>query len=395
MSEQAVIPPTSDASGQRSPFLLTALRVRYWQLPVVLLVAGVFWWSVPHFDLWSNPISVTADQRIARPLAEDYWLYRKRLQGMSSWAEGSELGVLVVGDSVVWGEYVPGDATLSAELGRLVPGARFLNGGLNGLHPLAIEGLLRDYGQPLRNGPTSCRNVLLHFNLLWLTSPERDLSASDQQGLSFNHPSLLPQLWRSPPSYDADASTRLGTIVERNWMFQQWKRHIRLTHFDGQSLHGWTLSHPMENPLGTWRRPAVLFEPETGPAARRRREARSWIDRGLQPQSADWVALQASQQWQALLRTLDDLRRDSIRTFVLVGPLNEHLLTQDARGRHRHLLHLVEKYLREGDVPFLVADTLPAGLYADLSHPLSTGYTALAERLARDRSFQRWLARGD
>src|SRR5947209_1671428 len=80
--------------------------------------------------------------------------------------------IILLGDSVVWGEYVRPNGTLahflSQRSGR--PG-RFVNGGVNGLFPLALEGLVRHYGRALHD-----RKVIVHCNVLWMSSPKADLS---------------------------------------------------------------------------------------------------------------------------------------------------------------------------------------------------------------------------
>ena len=86
--------------------------------------------------------------------------------------------ILVVGDSVIWGHYVPPNETLAHYLnefsGTLPPG-RFANLGLDGTHPAALAGLLRHHGAGL-----SGRTVVLQFNPLWLELPH---DHSDRQGV--------------------------------------------------------------------------------------------------------------------------------------------------------------------------------------------------------------------
>ena len=54
----------------------------------------------------------------------------------------------MLGDSVVWGEYVAPDGTLSHFLNQEAEATnRFVNLGLNGLFPLAQEGLVDYYGK--------------------------------------------------------------------------------------------------------------------------------------------------------------------------------------------------------------------------------------------------------
>ena len=128
------------------------LSARHWLavvaiVVVVLLATPWLWKKVERFD-------TGADYRIPYSLSKDYWLYERRLERLTP------TNIAVIGDSVVWGEYVQSDGTLphflSEQSGQ--PG-KFVNVGVNGLFPLAFEGLIRDYGAPLRG-----RKVILHCN---------------------------------------------------------------------------------------------------------------------------------------------------------------------------------------------------------------------------------------
>ena len=85
--------------------------------------------------------------------------------------EGIE-GTLVFGDSFVWGQYVEEDQTLTHFLNQEAGRERFVNAGLDGLHPLAMGGLLRHHYAGMR-----IADVVLHLNLLWMSSPQADLQA--------------------------------------------------------------------------------------------------------------------------------------------------------------------------------------------------------------------------
>ena len=70
---------------------------------IVLLVGTLtppLWKKVERFD--TGP-----DYRIPYDLSKDYWLYQRRLQRIAS------TNIIVLGDSVVWGEYVLTDGTLA------------------------------------------------------------------------------------------------------------------------------------------------------------------------------------------------------------------------------------------------------------------------------------------
>ena len=107
---------------------------------LVIALTPWIWQHVERFD-------IGPDYRVPYDLSKDYWLYGRRLRQVV----GPEK-VIVLGDSVVWGEYVAPDGTLSHFLDRATGSTnRFINGGLNGLFPLAQEGLVTWYGKPLRH----------------------------------------------------------------------------------------------------------------------------------------------------------------------------------------------------------------------------------------------------
>ncbi len=115
---------------------------------------------------------------------------------------------LVIGDSVVWGQYVTREQTLTHYLNELAGRRRFANLGLDGAHPIALTGLIEHHASGIRNKP-----VLLQFNPLWLSSPRHDLSSDEES--QFNHPKLVPQFvpWLAP--YKDAISPRIGVVVER------------------------------------------------------------------------------------------------------------------------------------------------------------------------------------
>jgi hypothetical protein len=347
------------------------LSERQWLLVVLLvaacLVAVPRWWrKVERFE-------PEADYRIPFMLSSDYWHYER-------WV-GEVVGadrIPMIGDSVVWGEYVAPQHVLPQFLNQKLGGARFANGGLNGSHPLALEGLVHWYCRKIRN-----QRVLLHCNLLWMSSPERDLS--DTKDVPFNHPRLVPQLLPRVPAYHAPADDRLGNIVDHCFALRGWVHHLRITHFDNLDLPNWSLEHPYENPLARAR--PILPEPQ--------REARheniSWSARGIERQDFDWVEPSSSLQLAAFQRMVESLCGRGNSVFVVVGPFNEHLLLAESRERHNQLKEHITRWLSAEQVAYVVPAVLPSEEYADASHPLEAGYRRLAEMLLNDQEFRGWL----
>ena len=205
-----------NAVGKEIPFGVNEVRLkaRQWILTfviwgLVLLLTPWIWERLERFD-------VGPDYRIPYQLSKDYWLYGRRLRQVT----GPD-HVLVLGDSVVWGEYVAPDGTLSHFLNQESQATnRYVNLGLNGLFPLAQEGLVDYYCQSLRH-----QKVILQCNVLWMTSPKADLSLPKEE--PFNHSRLVPQFWPRIPCYRADANERLSAVIQREVGFLQWVGHFR------------------------------------------------------------------------------------------------------------------------------------------------------------------------
>ena len=364
------------------------LAGRHWAL--VLAVVGLFVLLTP--TLWTRVERFDAgpDYRLPYALSRDYWLYSRR-----SAAIDPRTNVVVLGDSVVWGEYVRADGTWSHGLNREAgsPG-RFVNGGVNGLFPMALEGLA---SRCLTVTPG--QKVLLQCNLLWMTSPQVDLSADKEE--HFNHPRLVPQFSPRLPAYRADTAERLDSWIQVHTPFLMWVDHLKIAYFDQKSLPAWTLaddgSEPPRYPnlarnpfsrITLTVPPEPDQDPQRGPDSPRHRP---WSDgKTAGTTRFEWVPLDRSLQWAAFQRLVLSLKARGADVFVVVGPFNEHLLAEDNRPAHRTLRDGVDAWLTRMAVPHWVPEPLPSGLYADASHPLTAGYELLARRAYANESFRRW-----
>src|SRR6266545_1694141 len=227
--------PTKTARTPDTPFVnAMQLNARQWSVSFGILAIVMF--LTP--TLWKRvePLQTGPDYRIPYALSKDYWLYQRSLQ------QTAATNVVVLGDSVVWGEYVMRNGTLSHFLNEQSgqPG-KFVNGGLNGLFPLAFEGLVQHYGGPLRH-----RKVIVHCNVLWMSSPKADLSTEKEE--RFNHAELVPQFLPRIPCYKADLNQRLQVVAERHFTFLKWAAHLQITYFGQKSIPNWTLEDDGGNP---------------------------------------------------------------------------------------------------------------------------------------------------
>ncbi len=298
---------------------------------------------------------------------------------------------MLLGDSVVWGEYVAPDGTLSHFLNEQAGAAdRFVNGGLNGMFPLAQEGLIRYYGGALRR-----QKLILQCNVLWMTSPKADLSSTKEE--RFNHSRLVPQFRPRIPCYKADANERLSAIIEREVPFIAWVGHLQDAYFGQKSILSWTLEDDGGSPPNypnAWKDPlsqikmavpaAPQDDPDRGPASPRHKP---WSGTAR----FDWVDLGDSLQWGAFQRMVEVLQARDNRILVVLGPFNEHMIAEENRPAFRKVRDGIAAWLATRGICHVVPETLPSQLYADASHPLTDGYRLLAQRLYQDSTFRGWI----
>lgn len=347
------------------------LNGREW-IAVGLIVAFCAF-VAPRFWERVEPLNLAPNDRVPYAASEDYWIYEHTLRHI---VRGDHIPIL--GDSFVWGEYVPADGSFSSLLNATTGSKRFANVGLNGAHPLALCGLIENYATALRDRP-----VLLHCNLLWMSSPERDLQSDEE--MPFNHPRLVPQFIPRIAAYRAPLARRLGIVVDRNIPLFQLADHIRFALFGGSDLYTWSISHPYDVPqLQRDDRAVNRVDPPHSDSV-------PWTKQGLERQDMPWVDLQTSLQWRAWRQAAQSLRSKGNIVLVVLGPFNEHLLTPPSRARYQIAKQSVEAWLRDNGFPFIAPALLPSEEYGDASHPLHAGYARLAKEVAANPVFQQWI----
>jgi hypothetical protein len=304
-----------------------------------------------------------ADYRIPYELSNDYWLY-----GRVAAQAAATHDTVIIGDSVVWGQYVRPAETLSHYLNALEGRDRYANLGLDGSHPAALAGLIENYA-----GAVSGKRVILHCNPLWMSSPKHDLRETEE--FKFNHSTLVPQFSPWIPCYREETSRRIAKVVERNVAFNGWTTHLQAAYYGNAGIPSWTLEHPYENPF----KPITAKLPPPGDELRH--EPISWSARGITKQNMPWVDLGSSLQWSSFQRSVEVLQKRGNTVLVVVGPFNEHLLTEASRVKYSELKQAIEAWLRERKIPYVAPAPLPSEQYGDASHPLSAGYALLAKEL--------------
>jgi len=369
--EPRVAPDNSDKTAGSSSLPnsnAVSLSGRQWLLVGAVMAALIV--SAPALWKHAERFEPGTDYRVPYALGSDYWLYARH-----SRAVRHRQRIPLIGDSVVWGHYVPPDQTLSHHLNKTLGAARFANLGLDGTHPAALGGLTEYYAKEI-----SGQAVVLHFNPLWITSAKHDLQTTKE--FRFNHPELVPQFTMRIPCYKASSSRRLWAVAEHHVPFLVWTSHLRIAYFGGADLQRWTIENPYTNPAAVFA--AGLPEPANAPPD----EGSSWLDRGAKQRRVAWVDLDSSVQWRLFRNTVERVQARGSDVFVLVGPFNEHMLDDESAAVYARIKSQIGLWLQEANVPHLIPPALPSPLYADTSHPLAEGYALLARQLLDDPSFQ-------
>ncbi|KPK76589.1 MAG: hypothetical protein AMJ79_06220 [Phycisphaerae bacterium SM23_30] len=337
------------------------LSPREWIITLVI-IAGLFY-LIPVGWQRLESLETNPDYRIPYELSSDYWLFSRYCRSVCAADK-----MPVIGDSVIWGQYVKPDQTLTHYLNELAGADLYANLGVDGTHPMVLAGLIEYYGKAIKD-----KDVILHLNLLWMTSPRADLQIEKE--FAFNHPRLAPQFIPPIPCYTASVSEKIGIIMERRVPFFSWLNHLHRAYYDNQNLQNWTLENPYACPFAP-----VTFE-LIPPGGRERQKPIPWTEKTAAPQAFPWVEPDTSLQWQAFLRLVKTLQKRNNRLFIIVGPFNEHMLDDQSRKTYTAIKNKVETCLQEKNLPCYLPPPLPPSLYADASHPLPAGYAQLAHQL--------------
>ena len=374
-----------------------ALRLSSRQWLVVAGVMAVLLWGVPAMWGWFEPLDATGQYRLPYDFSNDYWFCAR-------WdrTAAATHSTLVLGDSVVWGEYVDMDNTLPAHLNRLAGGggAEFANLGMNGLHPAAMLGMVRHHGGSVRH-----KHVLLVLNTLWMSSPRHDLREVPKEGegeeASFNHPSLVPQFAPRVPAYGAPFDTRAGIVVERAVPFMGWVGHLKAkSDYYAALAAANPPAHPeparpvsdeprIDDPLPTPFR--AFLQPVPAPENRAHSGPATWEARGIPVSNVAWPTADESFQWYCFREVVKLLRARDNSVLVLVTPFNPYLLTPESRRQHEAMVKDMESWLTASGVPFVHGTPVPTEEYADASHPLAPGHARVATQLLGDATFKAWV----
>src|SRR5690349_5860213 len=104
-------PPLTTPSipvGKEIPFGVNEVRLGPRQWLATFLIVGAFVILTPRVWQWIERFDTGPDFRMPYQLSKDYWLYSRRLSQVAKPGK-----IVLLGDSVVWGEYVLPNGTLS------------------------------------------------------------------------------------------------------------------------------------------------------------------------------------------------------------------------------------------------------------------------------------------
>jgi len=354
---------------EKEPFGSNCVCLSGYEWFIVAVVISALFYFVPKLWKQAEKFSPVSDYRLSYKLSDDYWLFSRYCRWVFS-----EEKTLVIGDSVIWGHYVSENNTLSHYLNKIAGRDMFVNMGVDGIHPVALAGLLKYYGRDI-----SGKDIILHFNPLWMSSGKHDLQIEKE--FNFNHPKLVPQFIPKIPCYKVSSSVRIKSVIERYISFFSWTSHLKRAYFENLDLPRWTLEHPYENPLKniTLQLPASDGYNWSGHLP--------WYEKGVTKQDIQWVAIETSLQWRFFQRSVELLRKRENKVFVLVGPFNEHILKDGSIDTYRQMKKKIENWLKQNNIPYYMPEALPSSMYRDASHPLSEGYAELARQLSENESF--------
>ena len=327
-----------------------------------LVILAIVLGAVPQYIAKKQNPAIGKNFRLAYDLRDDYIGYRHIAKAVCE-----KHPAVFVGDSVVWGMYVGNADTIPALLNRKAGREEFGNLAVDGLHPVAMETLVKEYGGYIRN-----KRVYLYWNPLWMNSPLYDLSGDGE--FSINHPRLLPQFDPRMKSYRASLGDRLGAALDRLFDYRAYLHHCRVAFLGNDDFKTFIAKYPDEN---LFKKLSFTWDP-----AEKKKNANSkisWDKAGIAKQDWPFVALDKSRQWRSFRAVIAALRKRGNDVFVIVGTLNPYMQTPASLERYKKLRADALADLKSSGAGIIDLPELPSAEYADASHPLAGGYATLTD----------------
>ena len=306
-----------------------------WQwLVVIVLYAGAClfldraWFGWERFEAGTDYRLPCFGERMS-----DYWEFRR-------WTRraGDEYQVYLIGDSVIWGQEATNEQTISHYLNEQYGQEIFANMGIDGLHHAAIHGLVKIHGESLGG-----KHVFLQFNPFWMSDANYDLRGTWKD---YYHRRLIPQVNRRIEYDDHTLEQRVAVAVENRMPVFSLVRHVMVNSFGNQSVQQWMIKHPYKNPFAALNfEAAPLWAQAPGPGV-------SWQAKNMGRQNLTWLATDQSLQWGYFQGAVKALHKRDAKVFVLLGPYNAYMFTDESRARLDKLLSQVKRWLDDNEVPY-------------------------------------------
>jgi|GEM_PF-1776895 hypothetical protein len=358
------------------------LSAREWIVAFVL-VAVI---SVPVYFGWFEweRFSPGKDFRVTcwAERESDYWAFAR----WSRYAR-DKYDILLIGDSVIWGQETPNTETISHFLNKKLNeklsgkfgGEPVANIGIDGLHMAGIRGMVKYYGRSLKG-----KNIILQLNPLWLSSEVRDLRGEGR--ISYHHPRLLPQLSRRI-NYNVPLGVRIGYLFDHYLRLPILIRHLMVNYYDNKSVAGWMLDNPYKNPFA-----AITFE-STPVMADGQGRGIDWMAKEMKVIDTEFILPEESVQYGLYFDALERLKKMDANVFVHIGPFNTYAYTPESVETLKTALTAIKKQLDTAGVPWFdsTVDNLPSETFGDTCHLLTEGHEMLAENLIASDSFKAWI----
>ena len=164
--------------------------------------------------------------------------------------------------------------------------------------------------------------------------------------------------------------------------FFGWKKHLQNYFYRNEDFKSFLVKRHLADPFAPIRQHIIPEEKE------HKGTEKNYQTRGIPVQHWEWVPLEKSRQWQALLDTAAILRGRGNRVLVMIGTINPGLLDPATlAGLKKLRLQASEELKRKGIEPVMLPE-LKADFYADASHPLESGYAQIAEFLLKNKIIQ-------
>ena len=128
-------------------FSSNAIRLTNKELLITGVIAVlIILFAIPLLWQGAEEVKMGDDFRLAYDYRDDYWVYEQCANEAVK-----KYPVVFIGDSVIWGMYVDNKHTLPAIINRKLHQKVVANLAIDGLHCLAMDGLIRYYGSAIKN----------------------------------------------------------------------------------------------------------------------------------------------------------------------------------------------------------------------------------------------------